>query len=362
MIKLFEAFAGYGGASFALKKAGIEFECIGFSEIDKYAQQCYEQNHEGKNFGDISKIKWRQIKDFDLLTGGFPCQDISQAGKQDLTKGRSNLVNELIRCLKEKQPKYFLFENVGAIETAPMRDFLLQIERDFRKQGYQVFRKKMNSKDFGVPQNRERVWWIGYRKDIAKPFGFGSEFLPQENVCQNLTARDYKEPKCVAVGCALRTRDFNVALNEAQRLANENDKPIQLDVMHLKHGELRPLTTYIPQDFDSHRCLQAGEPKEVLILPQKDSMVLFDAFNQTIPKEQNVSTALRTNWSNGNAQLINKTQVRRLTPRECFRLMGFLKDEINLEGLSDTQKYKLAGNGWDINLVSKVFEKMELEI
>jgi len=173
MIKVFDCFAGYGGAEFALTKAGIEHECVGFSEIDKYAIQCFQQNHLGvKNFGDITKINWNEVKNFDLLTGGFPCQDISSAGKQDLSKGRSVLVNELIRCLKEKQPKYFLFENVAAIETTPFKYFLRDIENDLKNSGYIVFRKMLNTKEFGIPQNRERVWWIGYRKDLhTKEFG-----------------------------------------------------------------------------------------------------------------------------------------------------------------------------------------------
>jgi len=80
-IKVFDMFAGYGGAEFSLKKAGIEYECIGFSEIDKYAIQCFEQNHKGKNFGDCTKINPNELPDFDLLTGGFPCQSFSVAGK-----------------------------------------------------------------------------------------------------------------------------------------------------------------------------------------------------------------------------------------------------------------------------------------
>ena len=133
MIKLFEMFAGYGGASFSLKKAGVDFECVGYSEIDKYAIQCYEQNHkymklknEGKfgisqtihhmNYGDCSKINTQDLPDFDLLTGGFPCQDVSIAGKRDLDKGRTNLYQEILRIARDKKPKYILLENVKGLE------------------------------------------------------------------------------------------------------------------------------------------------------------------------------------------------------------------------------------------------------
>ena len=113
--------------------------------------------------------------------------------------------------------------------------------------------------------------------------------------------------------------------------------------------------------------------------------MIIDAYNNTIPKDQNVSTTIRTNWANGNAQIsncspreigfkdispsllsrdykdpkiVNYGQLRRLTPKECFRLQGFLNDEVNLEGISDTQKYKLAGNGQSVNVVAKIFERM----
>src|SRR3990167_11375999 len=143
LIKHFCAFAGYGGCSFALKKANINHQTIGMSEIDKYAIQCYNQNFSGiKNYGDIAKIDWSQVPDFDLLTGGFPCGDISLAGKKDLSKGRSILVFELIKVLKEKQPKYFLFENVPGILTKNFKPFLRECENGFKQEGYQVKRIK----------------------------------------------------------------------------------------------------------------------------------------------------------------------------------------------------------------------------
>ena len=98
-LKIFETFAGYGGGSFALKKAGIPFECVGYSEISPLPIKCYDKNHPNiKNYGNISKIDFKNIPDFDLLTGGFPCQDVSFNGKQDLKKGRTVLVFNLIDC------------------------------------------------------------------------------------------------------------------------------------------------------------------------------------------------------------------------------------------------------------------------
>lgn len=139
MIKLFEMFAGYGGASFALKKAGVPFECVGYSEIDKFAVQCFEQNHDGKNFGDCTKIDPNNIPDFDLLTGGFPCQSFSVAGKglgeQDT---RGTLFHEIIRIAEVKKPKYMLLENVKGLVSKKHKATFEKILSELDRIGYDV--------------------------------------------------------------------------------------------------------------------------------------------------------------------------------------------------------------------------------
>lgn len=391
MIKVFDMFAGYGGAEFALKKAGIEHECIGFSEIDKFAIQCFQQNHKGKCYGDCTKINTDELPDFDLLCGGFPCQDVSIAGKRDLTKGRTNLYREVLRIAEAKKPKYMLLENVkGLMSMGKERKLSDIIIEDLKKLGYGVAFKCLNSKDFGIPQSRARVWFVCklggwtfgefkwpqeekltlFIKDILEEQVADKYYLSKEQTerllnksernlkerfidkeySQTLCARDYKDPKVIifnpysdtiksdgscgtlGTGCgsttnktaqlliqSIKTRDVSYAIDVAKQISIENDKPISLDLYHLRSGELCPLTTYIPQDFDVNRCLQAGEPKELLI---------------------------------------QNNTIRKLTPKECFRLMGFLNDEINLDWISDSQQYKLAGNGWEIGIVTKIFKQM----
>ena len=116
-IKVFELFAGYDGASFGLKKANIHHEVVGFSEIDKHAIKIFKQNHgDIKNYGDITKINPNDLPDFDLLTGGFPCQSFSIAGKNLGVKDkRGILFFDIIRILKVKKPKYVLLENVKGL-------------------------------------------------------------------------------------------------------------------------------------------------------------------------------------------------------------------------------------------------------
>src|SRR4030042_139325 len=163
MIKLFEMFSGYGGASWGLTLANIPFDCVGISEIDKYAIHCYNQNFPNvKNYGDCSKIDTKMLPDFDLLTGGFPCIDVSLAGKRDLSLGRTNLYKEIIRIANDKKPKYMVLENVKGLLSMQMEEGMLvdKIVRDLKKIGYGVAWKVLNSKDYGIPQHRERIWFV----------------------------------------------------------------------------------------------------------------------------------------------------------------------------------------------------------
>lgn len=125
-IKVFEGFAGYGGASFGLTRAGIKHEVIGYSEFDKFASELYDANHKDKmgnpikNWGDITKINPEDLPDFDLFTGGFPCQPFSTVGMQlgefD-TYGRGTLVYDIIRICAHKKPQYIFLENVKGFST-----------------------------------------------------------------------------------------------------------------------------------------------------------------------------------------------------------------------------------------------------
>lgn len=299
MIKTFSTFAGYGGSEFALRKAGIESECVGFSEIDKYAIKCFKQNFPDiENFGDISKINWKDVPDFDLLTGGFPCQDVSIAGKRDLNKGRTILGLELSKALKEKQPKYFLFENVKGLMSDKFYEFRNLLLKSWRDAGYIVAYKVLNSKDFGIPQNRERVWFVGIRKDIYKPFKF--QFPSSEPL--KLTLADILE-KEVDKKYYLNKEQQNKLLNPTKKNGYEMSNR-----MYNINGIAPSLT----------KVLGGNQEKKIII---------------------------------------NK-KIRKLTPKEYFRLMGFFKDKINLDGLSDTQKYKLAGNGWTLRPASDILKNL----
>lgn len=179
MIKVFEAFAGYGSQSMALRRLGIDFEVVGISEIDKYAIQAYMAVHgDTPNYGDISKIDWSSVPDFDFLTYSFPCTDISTAGQQKgLAEGsgtRSSLLWECRKAIEAKRPKYLLMENVKNLVSKKFTPYLKEWLRFIEGQGYSNYTKVLNAKDFGVPQNRERVFMVSILGEVSfhfpKPF------------------------------------------------------------------------------------------------------------------------------------------------------------------------------------------------
>lgn len=173
MIKIFSLFSGIGSFEKALERLNIEYELVGFSEIDKFAIKSYCAIHnvsEDKNYGDITKIDISKLPDFDLLTWGFPCQDISIAGKmQGIKKGetRSGLYYEGYRILKEKRPKYSIIENVKNLTSKRFKAQFESILNDLSELGYTNYWQVLNAKDYGIPQNRERVFIISIRNDLA---------------------------------------------------------------------------------------------------------------------------------------------------------------------------------------------------
>lgn len=161
-------------AHLALRQGGLT--CVGYSEIDKYAIQIYEKHFDHKNFGDVRKIKAVQLPDFDLLVGGFPCQSFSIAGKRKGFKDtRGTLFFEIARIITAKRPRLLLLENVKGLLSHEEGRTFGKILSTLDELGYDVQWEVLNSKDFGVPQNRERVYIVGHLRK-----GRWSQILPLE--------------------------------------------------------------------------------------------------------------------------------------------------------------------------------------
>lgn len=305
-IKVFEAFAGYGGATYSLKRSKIPFEVVGFSEIDKFAIEFYNKNHPGiNNHGDITKINPNNIPNFDLFTGGFPCQPFSQVGLglgEDDTRG--TLFHDIIRICKVKKPKHILLENVKGLKTIKHGRTLKTIISKLNNLGYDVITEIMNSKNYGIPQNRERVWIYGYLGILPLTF----QLKPLE-----------KKLKVFFKDLLDKEPDESLFKNQKQ---------------------IKRLKELYEVDF------KVDEPS------------CADLYNKNIRKDGISVTILEPHHNK--MRVVhppegNKLLVRRYSISEHFRFMGFKNEKIDLCGQSYQQLCKMLANGWDINLVSQIF-------
>ena len=181
--------------------------CIGFSEIDKYAIKTYQSHFpEHKNYGDITKIKTEELPDFDLLVGGFPCQSFSIAGKRrGFEDTRGTLFFEIARILRAKQPRLFLLENVKGLLSHQNGQTFATIIATLDELGYDCQWQVLNSKNHGVPQNRERVFIVGHLRGTSRPKVFpftGSNPTNIEQIIGGSQGDRLYSPKGVSVTLA----------------------------------------------------------------------------------------------------------------------------------------------------------------
>jgi DNA (cytosine-5)-methyltransferase 1 len=312
MIRVFEAFAGYGGASFGLKRCGIEHSVIGFSEFDKFASEIYLTNHPKiKNYGDITKIDPNDLPDFDLFTGGFPCQPFSTVGLGlGESDTRGTLFHEIIRICSVKQPKHILLENVKGLLSKTHKKTLEKILLELKNIGYDIRYELLNTKDYGIPQNRERVWIYGFLGQLPKDFN-----LTPQRITLNKRIEDFLD----------LVVDPNLYLSEEQ-------------INHLSE------TKGVDFNVTESLCFDVYNKK-----------IKTDGICSTITEPHHCSLRIVEPPMNG------KFRVRKLSMTEHYRLMGFVDGEFNFGDFSYSQICKRAGNGWDINLVSLLFKKFLLK-
>lgn len=171
MFKFIDLFSGIGGFHQGASWAGGK--CVLASDIDKIANQTYKENYGIEPKGDIYEIKGEDIPDFDLLCAGFPCQAFSQVGqRKGLDDERGILIFQVIRILNEKQPKAFILENVKGLLSIQGGEIYKMIVEKLEDEGYKVYTKVLEAKDYGTPQLRKRLFFVGIRKDFDVEFTF----------------------------------------------------------------------------------------------------------------------------------------------------------------------------------------------
>lgn len=298
-----DLFAGIGGMRLAFQNLGGK--CVFSSEWDKYAQITYEKNFGEVPFGDITKINERDIPEHDILVAGFPCQAFSIAGKRSgFDDTRGTLFFDVARILREKRPKAFFLENVKGLINHDKGKTLKVILNTLRNDldYYVPDPQTMNAKDFGVPQNRERIFIVGFNKDLKV-----NEFKYPVSINKNVHIRDIIEDEPVSVKYYLSTQ-YLKTLEE-----------------HKKRHEMKG------NGFGYEIISKDGIANSIVVggMGRERNLIVDDRLTDFIPV-----TKIKGE--------VNRKGIRRMTPREWARLQGF-PDEFVID-VSDAQAYKQFGN------------------
>ena len=201
-LRVFTAFSGYDSQCLALNRLGIDYDLVGWSEIDPAAIKAHDAlfpQYADRNYGDISKIDWSVVPDFDLFTYSSPCTDFSNAGQQaggeEGSGTRSSLLWECRKTILAKKPKYLMFENVKALVTDKFKYLFDKWCAELESYGYSNFYKVLNAKDYGVPQSRERIFMISILKteDEPDPYYEFPRPIPLKKTVEDLLEDDVPE-------------------------------------------------------------------------------------------------------------------------------------------------------------------------
>lgn len=370
-LKVFTAFSGYDSQCMALDRMKINYELVGWSEIDKYAIMAHNTiypQYKDRNFGDISKIDWENVPDFDLFTYSFPCTDISSAGQQkELEEGsgtRSGLLWECKKAIELKRPKYLLMENVKALAQKKFLPYLHKWHSFLTEMGYTNFTQILNSKNFGVPQNRERVFMVSILGDawFDFPKPFQSDKKLKDLLDENVDDRYYLSQRCLS--------SF-IRKNEIQR-----EKGNEFTFTTNGNCIAKTILTHPNDRLDDNYIIEPLEPNVLTPKRTEYEKKMRKAYengdfkesrhNMTIlePRTDGISNTITTvQKDNFLYEPINNKyfRIRKLTEKECFRLMDVSDENINKiqnSGISKTQQYKMAGNSIVVNVLYFIFKNL----
>lgn len=346
---------------------------MNFCEIDKYASKSYCAIHgvsEQINLRDVSTVNTAELHDVNLITYGFPCQDISQAGHQ---KGffdkngnvtRSGLFFAALKIIKDTKPEYAIAENVKALTSKKFATEFATVLNSLEQAGYNNYYKVLNAKDFGVPQNRERVFIVSIRKDVDFKFTFPvgeplklrladllenevdpKFYLSDEQIksikissfcqkhlriqskewCDTLLSRDWKDPKCVKVKQVFNIVDNDTGFTNPQRGRVYDTDGLSPCLSTMQRG---------------------GQEPKIVCKQRSDEGLRFFKDNYLLTAKD---TAFR---------------IRKLTSLEYWRLMGFDDEDFykaQNAGISNSQLYKQAGNSIVVNVLQAIFRQFNFE-
>lgn len=427
-IKVFTAFSGYDSQCMALDRLhrhnpDFNYELVGWAEIDKYAIAAHNAVYPqwaDRNYGDISKIDWAQVPDFDLFTYSSPCQDFSQAGKQaGGTEGsgtRSSLLWECRRAILAKKPKYLLMENVAALVSQKFIRLFNAWQLELESYGYRNFAKVLNAKDYGVPQNRERIFMVSVLdeqaryefpdpmplplrlKDVLEPKVDERYYLKCETI-EGIMPKETEPLNEYEDGVARTIKAQYMQTSRANFIRHDGlaatgvvtpAEPVVLGWVRDEKGNVvkRPpvevantvtsgkrdnTQNYVVEPFivaSRGREPQVMTPKRTeygkQIRKQYENHEVTEQrknIQQLEPRTDGVSNTL-TGVQKDNYVCEPSYRIRKLTERECFRLMDVPEeyiDRIQAAGISRSQQYKMAGNSIVVSCMYHIWRKLWID-
>jgi len=384
MIRVLELFAGIGACSKALTNLGIEHEIVDAVEIDKYAIKSFNAIH-GTNFEPQDITKWNKDIKADLIMHGSPCQDFSVAGKNaggDEGSGtRSSLLYETLRIVEKVQPDIVIWENVkNLLSKRHKHNHEAYIQR-MSDMGYDSATQILNAKDYGIPQNRERVFTLSIKrgsklvKSYTRPEPRPLELKLKDILEDEVEERYYLTDEQVASFVASTERakangnGFKFEPIERESDAQRDDESRESADRQLHQGIVGRVEGIHGHDilkrvYGTDGCsptistMQGGnrEPKIVASRGRGEHNM-----QHLEPRKDNLTNII-TSIQKDNYVATDGFRIRKLTPRECWRLMGFDDadfDKAQAAGISNTQLYKQAGNSIVVNCLEAIFNGIE---
>lgn len=364
-LKVLELFGGIGACSTALKRLNIDYEIVDYVEIDKYAVKSFNAIH-NTNFEPQDISKWDKDVEVDLIMHGSPCQDFSLAGKQaggDEGSGtRSSLMYETIRIVEKLKPKYVIWENVKNLLSKTHKHNFDNYLKTLEKLGYTNYYQILDAKDYEIPQHRERVFTISIHHKCDEIFTFPINqtlnsklkdfldsdvdekyYLTVEQIERISHWKSYQKPFAHVHG------RNSISPTLTARGAGEEHSGMILYSEELEDTtNLQNECLYI-KNFTKQGYLEAHEGDGVYITN-------IDKKRGTVQKD--MIPTLKTSPDIG--VVVEDLRIRKLTPKECFRLMGFNDYEFERASKvnSNAQLYKQAGNSIVVNVLQNIFKNL----
>ena len=385
MTKVFSMFSGIGGFELGLLMSEKKVKLVGFSEVDKYAIEVFEKQFKGiKNYGNATTIDETKLPNFDLLVGGFPCQAFSVAGKlRGFNDTRGTLFFDVARILAHKKPKHFILENVRGLlshDNGRTMQTILKVLADI---GYLVQWEVLNSKNYGVPQNRERVYIIGHLRGSSRPKIFPirqseevsdpsreEEREGNSEVSSTITSNYKRGVHAMGEQYIMEPKELTKDISMAYRVYDSNGLSTTLKAVGggvgaktglyqvgvvKDHNKLRETenSTCIDANYwkglDNHAQRTGVEVRACLTPDRAEKRQNGRRF------KDNEEPMFTLTGQDKHGVMIDSS-IRRLTPTECERLQGF--PDGWTEGISDTQRYKCLGNAVTTNVVCEIAKRL----